>query len=111
LQQQQAQIEALGTATARERDAYHRLGKPIGGTFIILGLLMLATGRLWAIRESEVFADPYFAWFLGGHRYLSVQHFLSTKNLFPPARRSVLVSSVFIAALLISSFVSILVIR
>lgn len=45
IQQQQAQLDALATSTAKERSAYSRLGKPIGGTFIILGLLMLATGK------------------------------------------------------------------
>ena len=53
IQQQQAQLTALATVTARERDAYHRLGKPIGGTFIMLGLVMLATGRQ-SPSENEV---------------------------------------------------------
>lgn len=45
LGQQQVQLEALATSTARERQAYTRLGKPIGGTFILLGLIMLVTGE------------------------------------------------------------------
>jgi hypothetical protein len=45
VQQQQQELFALGTSTERERAHYHRLGKPIGGTFILLGLLFLLLGE------------------------------------------------------------------
>ncbi|KAK9900860.1 hypothetical protein P389DRAFT_18668 [Cystobasidium minutum MCA 4210] len=90
IQQQQRDLTALGTSTEAERGRYHKLGKPIGGTFLILGLIFMA---------------------LGGHRYISIQHQLSTKNHFPPARRSVLISSFLVMALLVATFVSILTIK
>lgn len=90
VQRQQLDLDALGTSTRIERHRFHQLGKPIGGSFIMLGLLFLV---------------------LGGHRYLSVQFHLSNKNFFPPARRSVLVSSAFVCSLLVGAFVSVLVIK
>ena len=46
VQQQSAQIVALGTSIDQERHRYHELGKPIGGTFLILGLTFILLG--WA---------------------------------------------------------------
>lgn len=45
VQQQEQALSALGTSTNRERDRYHKLGKPIGGTFVMLGLLFLFLGE------------------------------------------------------------------
>lgn len=46
VQQQQQAILALGLSTDAEKKRYQKLGKPIGGTFLILGLVFMALGEL-----------------------------------------------------------------
>lgn len=106
--QQNDRIQALGTSVQNERDQYHKLGRPIGGAFVCLSLVMMVLGSLFVnLSATQCQLISYCS---GGHRYLSVQHHLTTSNLFPPARRSILVSTACIACLLVGTFVSLLVV-
>lgn len=53
VQAQSAQLQSLGTSIANEKQRYHQLGKPIGGTFIMLGLLFLYLGRFLFFPSSS----------------------------------------------------------
>jgi len=55
-----------------------------------------------------VLADARPVLWLGTARFLSVQHHL-TVGKFPPARRSVLLASLLILAIIIAAFVAVLV--
>ncbi|GAA99120.1 uncharacterized protein L969DRAFT_94298 [Mixia osmundae IAM 14324] len=83
---QQVEIDSMITSQASEKLRYRRLGKPIGGTFLLLALVFLA---------------------LGFHRYFAVQEAL-TRDMYVPARRSVIFSSFVVGALTAAAFASIL---
>ncbi|GAA6056826.1 hypothetical protein JCM3770_003588 [Rhodotorula araucariae] len=90
LEAQQAQLVAA-QAMVRDSTKYRHLGKPIGGTFIMLALVFL---------------------FLGIHRYFAVQTALMREpSQFPPSRRSVGFGAFCVAALVLASFVAILATR
>ncbi|GAA5846231.1 hypothetical protein JCM9279_005867 [Rhodotorula babjevae] len=87
LEAQQAQIAAT-ERSARDSTRYRHLGKPIGGTFIMLALVFLL---------------------LGIHRYFTIQGALMREpSQFPPSRRSVGFGAAGVAALILASFVAIL---
>ncbi|GAA5906398.1 hypothetical protein JCM8208_004644 [Rhodotorula glutinis] len=87
LEAQQAQL-AAAERSARDSTRYRHLGKPIGGTFILLALVFLG---------------------LGIHRYFTIQSALMREpSQFPPSRRSVGFGSACVAALILASFVAIL---
>ncbi|GAA5986282.1 hypothetical protein JCM11641_004881 [Rhodosporidiobolus odoratus] len=89
----QAQNERLLLAeqTVRDSTRYRHLGKPIGGTFIILALVFLL---------------------LGIHRYFVVQSALmKSPSQFPPSRRSVGFASLCVGALVIATFAAILAVK
>ncbi|KAJ8292710.1 hypothetical protein OF846_003985 [Rhodotorula toruloides] len=87
LRAQQAQIDAA-QAMVQDSTKYRKLGKPIGGTFIMLALLFLL---------------------LGIHRYFAIQLALMREpSQFPPSRRSVGLGSFCVGALILATFISIL---
>jgi uncharacterized membrane protein YidH (DUF202 family) len=67
---------------SRERHSYTHLGKPVGATFIALGVSFLV---------------------IGVFRYFTVQSRL-TENKFPVARRSVLFAGMSVGAIVIAAF-------
>ena len=79
-------LEALASQHDDRSARYHQLARPLGGSFLILGMLFL---------------------FIGGYRYISVQHHLASSNRFPPAKRSVLLVSLTTGMLLVSALVAI----
>ncbi|GAA6037380.1 hypothetical protein JCM8097_008540 [Rhodosporidiobolus ruineniae] len=90
LQAQEARL-AAAEVTVKDSTRYKHLGKPIGGTFIILALVVLV---------------------LGIHRYFVTQAALmKDPSHFPPSRRSVGFASFTVGALIIATFVAILTVR
>ncbi|GJN92971.1 hypothetical protein Rhopal_006016-T1 [Rhodotorula paludigena] len=90
LEAQQQQLEQA-TALIKDSTRYRHLGKPIGGTFIMLALVFL---------------------FLGIHRYFAIQTALMREpSQFPPSRRSVGFATFCIISLILATFVAILSIR
>ncbi|SGY25576.1 BQ5605_C018g08642 [Microbotryum silenes-dioicae] len=90
--EQAQQILLLQGQTNGNPLKYRHLGKPIGGTFIGLALLFLL---------------------LGANRYFSVQSALmkEPKSMFPPSRRTVILTSFCVAAIVIATFAAILAVR
>ncbi|GAA5872734.1 hypothetical protein JCM8547_006329 [Rhodosporidiobolus lusitaniae] len=90
LQAQEARLlEAESTVSDSTR--YKHLGKPLGGTFLMLSLVFLL---------------------LGIHRYFVTQAALMKEpSHFPPSRRSVGFASLCVAILTIATFVAILTVR
>ncbi|GAA5886589.1 hypothetical protein JCM6882_005823 [Rhodosporidiobolus microsporus] len=87
LQAQEARLVAA-EQTVKDSTRYKHLGKPLGGTFIMLGLVFLL---------------------LGIHRFFTIQQALMKEpSMYPPSRRSVGFASFCVGALTIATFVAIL---
>ncbi|GAA5843774.1 hypothetical protein JCM11251_006804 [Rhodosporidiobolus azoricus] len=87
LQAQEARLIAAEQAV-KDSTRYKHLGKPLGGTFIVVGLLYLI---------------------LGINRFFSIQRALMREpSMYPPSRRSVGFASLCAGAITVGAFVSIL---
>ncbi|GAA5825376.1 hypothetical protein JCM11251_006958 [Rhodosporidiobolus azoricus] len=90
LEAQEARLVAA-ERTVKDSTRYKHLGKPLGGTFIMLALVFLL---------------------LGIHRFLTIQQALMREpSTYPPSRRSVGFASFCVSALIIATFVAILTVK
>ena len=79
-------------AANSERARYNKLGKPIGGTFIFAGIILMLFGACFPLALRIQLKDT-----IGCSRFFIVQQSLA-RGMFVPARRSVIVSSLLIGS-------------
>ncbi|GAA6002850.1 hypothetical protein JCM10207_001866 [Rhodosporidiobolus poonsookiae] len=90
LEAQNARLLAA-ESTVQDSTRYKHLGKPIGGTFIMLALVFMLVGM---------------------HRFFAIQTALMREpSQFPPSRRSVTFVSICVAIIVIATFAAILSVR